>query len=135
MSRTDIDAATFANYLRQMCGDGSVEWSYEPMQTSVLLDMADMLDENAKLREQLEDMDFELDKWQTKAHFFKQLADIIMSANDQLRELVRDYDRCTMHADCDKCEYDGKLSTHCPLSSCFPDSNELRELGVEVDDG
>lgn len=51
MSRTDIDAATFADYLRQMCGDGSVEWSYEPMQTSVLLDIADMLDENAKLRE------------------------------------------------------------------------------------
>lgn len=51
MSRTDIDAATFADYLRQMCGDGSVEWSYEPMQTSVLLDVADMLDENAKLRE------------------------------------------------------------------------------------
>ena len=51
MSRTDIDAATLASYLRQMCGDGSVEWSYEPMQTSVLLDMADMLDENAKLRE------------------------------------------------------------------------------------
>ena len=51
MSRTDIDAATLADYLRQMCGDGSVEWSYEPMQTSVLLDMADMLDENAKLRE------------------------------------------------------------------------------------
>lgn len=51
MSRTDIDAATLANYLRQMCGDGSVEWCYEPMQTSVLLDMADMLDEDAKLRE------------------------------------------------------------------------------------
>ena len=54
MSRTDIDAATLAAYLRQMCGDGSVEWSYEPMQTSVLLDIADMLDENAKLREQVE---------------------------------------------------------------------------------
>ena len=51
MSRTDIDAATFANYLRQMCGDGSVEWCYEPMQTSVLLDMADMLNENTKLRD------------------------------------------------------------------------------------
>lgn len=51
MSRTDIDAATLAAYLRQMCGDGSVEWSYEPMQTSVLLDIADMLAENAKLRE------------------------------------------------------------------------------------
>lgn len=50
MRRTDIDAATFADYLRQMCGDGSAEWCYEPMQTSVLLDVADMLDENTKLR-------------------------------------------------------------------------------------
>lgn len=50
----------------------------------------------------------------------------------KLRELVRDYERCTMHADCSRCEYDGKLSTHCPLSPCFPDADELRELGVEV---
>ena len=54
--------------------------------------------------------------------------------NAKLRELVRDYDRCTMYADCSTCEYDGKLSTHCPLSSCFPDADELRELGVEVDE-
>ena len=53
--------------------------------------------------------------------------------NAKLRELVRDYERCTMHADCSRCEYDGKLSTHCPLSPCFPDVDELRELGVEVD--
>lgn len=56
MSRTDIDAATLADYLRQMCGDGSVEWSYEPMQTSVLLDIADMLAESAKLRELVRDL-------------------------------------------------------------------------------
>ena len=54
--------------------------------------------------------------------------------NAKLRELVRDYERCTMHADCSRCEYDGKLSTHCPLSPCFPDTDELRKLGVEVDD-
>lgn len=53
--------------------------------------------------------------------------------NERLRELVRDYERCTMHADCARCEYDGKMSTHCPLSPCFPDADELRELGVEVD--
>ena len=53
--------------------------------------------------------------------------------NAKLRELVRDYERCTMHADCSRCEYDGKLSTHCPLSPCFPDVDELREMGVEVD--
>lgn len=54
--------------------------------------------------------------------------------NAKLRELVLDYERCTMHADCSKCEYDGKLSTHCPLSPCFPDIDELSELGVEVDE-
>lgn len=57
----------------------------------------------------------------------------VKSENAKLRELVRDYERCTMHADCDKCEYDGKTSTHCPMSPCFPDIDELRELGIEVD--
>lgn len=51
--------------------------------------------------------------------------------NAKLRELVRDYEHCSMHADCDRCEYDGTTSTHCPLSPCFPDSDELRELGVD----
>ena len=57
----------------------------------------------------------------------------LQDENAKLRELVRDYEHCTMHADCSRCEYDGKLSTHCPLSPCFPDTDELRELGVEVD--
>lgn len=57
----------------------------------------------------------------------------LKAENARLRELVRDYERCTMHADCSKCEYDGKLSEHCPLSPCFPDADELCELGVEVD--
>lgn len=48
--------------------------------------------------------------------------------NAKLRELVRDYERCTMHADCSRCEYDGKLSTHCPLSPCFPDTDKLDEM-------
>ena len=58
--------------------------------------------------------------------------DDLAAENAKLRELVRDYERCTMHADCAGCEYDGKLSTHCPLSPCFPDADELCELGVEV---
>lgn len=100
MSRTDLDAATLARSLRRMAGDGGMEWCCEPIQANVLLDVADMLDENVKLR-----------------------------------ELVRDYERCTMHAGCSRCEYDGKLSVHCPFSPCFPDTDELYELGVEVDDG
>jgi hypothetical protein len=57
----------------------------------------------------------------------------LKAENAKLRELVRDYEHCSMHADCDRCEYDGTTSTHCPLSPCFPDIDELRELGVEVD--
>lgn len=83
MSRTDIDAATLANYLRQMCGDGSVEWSYEPMQTSVLLDVADMLDENAKLRELVADVHESLRA--DKAGMFHKL--ILASMEDDMREL------------------------------------------------
>jgi len=55
MSRTDLDAVTLANSLRMKAGDGSIEWVSEPIQASVLLDIADMLDENAKLRELLQD--------------------------------------------------------------------------------
>lgn len=54
--------------------------------------------------------------------------------NARLRELVKDYEHCSMHADCSRCEYDGKLSTHCPLSPCFPDTDELRNIGVEVEE-
>lgn len=79
--------------------------------------------ENAKLREEFDKMDV----WHSKE------LSAAMAEIDKLRELVRDYERCTMHADCSRCEYDGKLSTHCPLSPCFPDADELRELGIEVD--
>lgn len=68
---------------------------------------------------QMEDMQFRIDS--------------LHRENAKLRRLVRDYERCTMHADCSRCEYDGKLSTDCPLSPCFPDADELRELGIEVD--
>ena len=60
------------------------------------------------------------------------ICDQIKAENAKLRELVRDYELCTMHADCSRCEYDGKMSTHCPLSPCFPDADELRELGVDA---
>jgi hypothetical protein len=64
-----------------------------------------------------------------------QTPEALAAENAKLRELVRDYEHCSMHADCGRCEYDGVTSTHCPLSPCFPDMDELRELGVEVDDG
>lgn len=53
MSTTGLDAATLARSLRRKAGDGSVEWVMEPIQSSVLRDIADMLDENKKLRELL----------------------------------------------------------------------------------
>jgi len=56
----------------------------------------------------------------------------LQAENAKLRELVRDYEHCSMHADCDRCEYDGATSTHCPLSPCFPDIDELSELGVDA---
>ena len=56
MSRTGLSPSDIAESFRDRCGDGSVEWVYTPMQTWVLLDAADMLDENAKLRELVADM-------------------------------------------------------------------------------
>lgn len=50
MSRTDMDAATLARSLRRMAGDGGMEWCCEPIRASVLLDVADLLDEGVKLR-------------------------------------------------------------------------------------
>lgn len=82
--------------------------------------IADLKAENARLRSCLSDD--------------AETARMIMAENAKLRELVRDYEHCTMYADCAHCKYDGKLSTHCPLSPCFPDTDELRELGVEVDE-
>ena len=51
MSRTDIPPAILAWSLRRMAGDGSMEWVTQPIRASELLDVADALDENAKLRE------------------------------------------------------------------------------------
>ena len=55
-NRTGLSPADIAESFRDRCGDGSVEWVYTPTQTRVLLDAADMLAENAKLRELVRDM-------------------------------------------------------------------------------
>lgn len=111
----------------------------------------ELLAENAKLRERIERLvtllrnDCDIDaSWDGLRRFWtiglteggclmRDRACKAEAENAKLRELVRDYEHCTMHADCSKCEYDGKMSTHCQLSPCFPDADELRELGV--DDG
>ena len=51
MSRTGLSPSDIAESFRDRCGDGSVEWVYTPTHAWVLLDAADMLDENDKLRE------------------------------------------------------------------------------------
>lgn len=71
--------------------------------------------ENAKLRTQLTDVTESMGRVEERCA--------------RLRGLVRDYEHCSMHADCDRCEYDGTTSTHCPLSPCFPDINELKRAG------
>ena len=48
-NRTGLSAADLAKQFRDVCGDGSIEWVSVAWQTWVLLDAADMLDENAKL--------------------------------------------------------------------------------------
>lgn len=117
MSRTDISAASLADYLRRKAGDGGIEWCYEPMQTSVLLDMADMLDENAKLREQ-------------GARLFDKTLEL-KTDNDKLRGLVRDLWEacpadgyyCIYHCE----HYDKESESHCKLE------DRMAELGIEVD--
>jgi len=49
-NRTGLSAADIAEQFRDVCGDGSMEWVAGPMQTWLLLDAADMLDENDGLR-------------------------------------------------------------------------------------
>ena len=116
MSRTDIDAATFADYLRQVCGDSSVEWSYEPMQTSVLLDIADMLDENTKLQDE-------------NARLRSCLSDdadnarAIIGENARLCELCETFGMIANDAICDYYERDEMLARA---------NEDARELGVEL---
>ena len=113
MSRTDLDPATLAEGLRRMAGDGSMEWVSEPIQTSVLLDVADMLAENAKLRELVRDA------W-GDGH------------PDRSCEGCDIRDEC--HDDVERMRKDGVLR----FSRCLFElriEERMRELGIEVDDG
>ena len=87
----------------------------------------ELADENAKL---LKELEAEHALAETLGHYHEELS----AQRTQLRQMVRDYERCSVHTDCAGCEYDGKPSEHCPYSSNFPDIDELHELGNEVDE-
>lgn len=85
-----------------------------------------------ELRAELSTTQLNCDMWHDRAEDMRNRLSAAQADNAKLRELVQDYEHCSMHADCGRCEYDGTTSTHCPLSPCFPDIDELRELGVDA---
>ena len=108
-NRTGLSPADIAENFRDRCGDGSVERVYTPTQTWVLLDAADMLDENDQLVMKL-----------NSEHLVRQNVE---RENAKLRELVRDMwnegmCECGSRGKCARCEYG------------YPD--RMRELGVDV---
>ena len=123
MSRTGLSPADIAKSLRDRCGDGSVEWVYTPTQTWVLLDAADMLDENDQLVMKL-----------NAEHLVRQNVE---RENAKLRELCATVIDDWMSKVCPTfpfCEYGGEYQD-CTDETC---GNQIykqmaRELGVEVD--
>ena len=121
-NRTGLSAADLAAQFRDRCGDGSMEWVCTPTQTWVLLDAADMLDENAKLLMRL-----------NAEHLVRQNVE---RENAKLRELVRTFYHCTTSGECDECPINGGGPVHLmPDTICDTIHARMRELGVEVDDG
>ena len=117
-NRTGLSAADIAKNFRDRCGDGSLEWTYTPMQTWVLLDAADMLDENDRLRNEFRKMD----EWHSK----ELLAAV--DNNAKLRELVRDMEAAFIHGPCYRwCEF----KEPCNGDRCQY-RDRMRELGVDA---
>ncbi len=126
MTRTDLDAATLAKAIRRMAGDGSIEWVMEPIQADVLRDVADMLDENAKLHGELEQWhsltaNIELPEYPVTQFQPKDLE----RENAKLRELVRD-----MYKSMDvSCQFGHAI----PAGTMAHIKNRVIGLGVEVE--
>ena len=108
MSRTDIPPTILAWSLRRMAGDGSMEWVTQPIRASELLDVADALDENAKLRELVRDM-YSCISHANEADWF---------------HFERDKFGCGM-----SCTVNGEACGLCALA------DRMRELGIETGDG
>ena len=134
MSYTDLDASTLARSLRRMAGDGSMEWVMEPMQSRVLLDMADLLDENAKLRDQLEEQKcFAADLERDVRALRELVRDMFSYASNREMELCNACVKADGEfSDCAACdEYDGACGI---AKKRFEElySDRMRELEVEV---
>jgi hypothetical protein len=145
-NRTGLDAATLARSLRTAAGDGSIEWVSQPIQTSVLLDIADMLDEREGLREERDtyrdsvglmdhpDINHQLKDENAKLRELVSRADTLMqgvldNATDTV--VVSDLPCCDTLFD-NLCDYRLKMLK---LGFELSDAriSELRELGIEVD--
>lgn len=121
MSRTDLDATTLANSLRMKAGDGSIEWVSEPIQASVLLDIADMLDENVKLKQELEAVG-------TAAYLYGR--NDLSDENAKLRELAAKQAKI-LGVGTGWCYADCAREFECEMDECRIES-AMCELGIEV---
>lgn len=134
MSRTDLDPATLAASLRRMAGDsydseGGIEWVYEPIQARVLLDIADLLDENAKLRERVSELDEllpENGRW-----FSAETVETYVAENAKLRELCARA-LLVIENNCSECAYfyECDITKDCKCVAPKKIREELRELGI-----
>ena len=111
-----------------MAGDGSIEWVRGPIQASVLLDVADALDENAKLRTQLEVAEH------NRTRNVREYARMCHE-NDELRELVADMrpfieDPCPNRECCLFEECDASSDRECHIEEHV--DARMRDLGIEV---
>ena len=113
-----------------------------PQAATLMMEAADTIE---RLREQAEDMDFQLDKWQTKAEYFRQLADLAEADNAKLREEFNKMDvwhskelTAAMTENAKLRELCADLYAEMITYSNAPNYNvsvwapKLRELGVEV---
>lgn len=142
-NRTGLSAADLAEQFRDVCGDGSMEWVYTPMQTWVLLDAADMLDEDAKLREEVRYLkkgdvlhvltDQEFAEQQKHKREMQASIKALDDENAELRELVRTFYHCTTSGECDECPINGGGPVHLmPDTICDTIHGRMRELGVDA---
>ena len=120
-NRTGLSPADIAESFRDRCGDGSVEWVYTPTQTWVLLDAADMLDENAKLLMRL-----------NAEHLVRQNVE---RENAKLRELVARLIRHIENPPCESCMAEMSCAGGEGLTNCDEYQFmvcDARELGVDA---